>query len=218
MKGLLLYNLGWKLLSIALATLLWFLVAREPEVATSISVPVEFKNIPDDLDISSDIPERVHIDIRGSSGRLQRDNLANAAVVLDLSSVTGPGERTFTLSDSNLRLPVGVSFYRAIPSQITMRFERLMSKTVRIRPKYSTGPPDGYVVVSSSFDPPTARIVGPESHVQPIEYVTTDPIDLSGIVGKKEIPVHVHVGDPQVRLRSDPKVNLRVVLQKKEMN
>ena len=44
-------NLGWKLLSLLIAIALWIAVAREPEVATSLSVPVEFRNMRDDLDI-----------------------------------------------------------------------------------------------------------------------------------------------------------------------
>ena len=129
----------------------------------------------DDLDISSEIPERVRLEVRGPSGRMSRENLSETAVVLDLSTVTGPGERTFTFADRDISLPTGVSFYKAVPSQITVRFEHLMYKNVPVRARYATGPPDGYAVVKSSFDPQTVRIVGPESHVQPIDYVSTDP-------------------------------------------
>lgn len=218
MRRWVLNNIWWKLLSVGIATMLWFIVAREPELAASINAPVEFKNIPDDLDISSDVPERVHLEVRGSSGRLTRDNIAEAAVVLDLSTVNKPGERTFTFQDRNVKLPMGVNFYKAVPSQITLRFERLMSKTVPIRPRYSTGPPDGYAVITSSFEPTTAHIVGPESHVQPIEYVSTDPIDLSSVVGKTEMRVHLNVGDPQVRLKTDPLVKFKLALEKRDMN
>ena len=211
-------NLGWKLLSLAVATVLWLIVAREPELATSINVPVEYKNIPDDLDISSGIPDRVYLEVRGSPLRLTRDNLQDAAIVLDLSTVTKAGERTFTVRETNVKLPSGVSFYKAVPSQITLRFDQLVSKTVPIRPKFATGPPTGYAIVASAFNPPTARITGPESRVRSIDAVTTDPIDLSNVVGKTEMRVHVSVGDPQVRLRSDPQVHFKVTLEKRDMN
>src|SRR5579872_1026791 len=211
-------NLGWKLLSLAIATVLWLVVAREPELATSINVPVEYKNIPDDLDISSGIPDRVYLEVRGSPLRLTRDNLQDAAIVLDLSTVAKAGERTFTVREQNLKLPSGVSFYKAVPSQITLRFERLVSKTVPIRPKFSTGPTQGYAIVASSFNPPTVRISGPESRIRSIEAVSTDPIDLSNVVGKTEIRVHLSVGDPKIRLRSDAQVHFNVTLEKRDMN
>ena len=36
-------NVGWKILSLGIALALWVSVAREPEVATSLSAPVDFK-------------------------------------------------------------------------------------------------------------------------------------------------------------------------------
>jgi len=92
MRQLLTQNLGWKLLSLLLAVGLWLAIAREPEVATSLSVPVEFKNMRDDLDISGNLPDRVFLEVRGTSGRLSRDNLSALAVVLDLSDAQ-PGQR-----------------------------------------------------------------------------------------------------------------------------
>src|SRR5580704_11151811 len=114
MIQLLTRNLGWKLLSLLIAIVLWISVAREPEVATSVSVPVEFKNPRDDLDISGDLPDRVRLEVRGPSGRLTRDSLSTVAAMIDLSDAQ-PGERTYTIRGRNLNLPSGVVFYQAIP-------------------------------------------------------------------------------------------------------
>jgi hypothetical protein len=54
-------NLGWKFVSLLLAVALWLAVTREPEVATSLSAPVDFKNMRDDLDISGPLPDRVRV-------------------------------------------------------------------------------------------------------------------------------------------------------------
>jgi YbbR domain-containing protein len=113
---------------------------------------------------------------------------------------------------------MGVNFYKAVPSQITIRFEHLLYKNIPIRARYATGPPDGYAVVRSSFDPQTVRIVGPESHVQPIDFVSTDPIDLSNVIGRAQMTVHVNVGDPQVRLNPVTQVQFTVKLEKRDMN
>src|SRR6202047_3713335 len=90
------YNAGWKLLSVLIAVALWIDVAREPELATSLSVPVQLKSIPDDLDIGSNVPERMHLEVRGPSGRLSRDNLADAALILDVSDER-VGERKYSI-------------------------------------------------------------------------------------------------------------------------
>jgi YbbR domain-containing protein len=207
-------NLGWKALSVLLAIVLWIGVAREPELATSVSLPLLLRNVPDDLDISSEVLERVHVEVRGPSGRLVPENLSQAAVVLDLEGVQ-PGERTFTIQPRNIRqLPIGVTFYRAVPSQVSLRFERLISRDIPIEPAYSKGPPEGYGVVSYSFSPPTLRVRGPENRMQRLNHITSDPIDLSGVVSKKGIRVEARLGDPQLRLESSPIVTFNVSMAK----
>ena len=212
MKQMLTRNLGWKLLSVLIALALWIAVAREPELATSLSIPVEFKNIPDDLDIGSNLPDRVHIEIRGPSGRLSRDNLADTAMILDLADARA-GERTYTIHATNLTLPSGVAFYRAVPSQITLHFDRLVNRVVDVRPNY-TKIPDGYHRTGELVDPAQVRIRGPEARVKNISQVLTDPLDLSGVVGETQFRTHVNLGDSQVRLEASTVITVKVTIQK----
>ncbi|MDP8980693.1 MAG: CdaR family protein [Acidobacteriota bacterium] len=207
-------NFGWKVLSLGLAVVLWMAVAHEPELATSISVPIEFKNLREDLDISSDVPDRVHIEVRGPSGRLTRDQLADVAVLLDMSDVQR-GERTFTIRNANVKLPAGVEFYRAVPSQVSLVFDQLTSRVVPVQPRFGKEPPAGYRVQSFEADPVRVRIRGPEDRVNRIDHVTTDPVDLSGIVSKADVRAHVHIGDSQVRLDEPTgQITVHVSLQK----
>ncbi|HEV2690024.1 MAG TPA: CdaR family protein [Bryobacteraceae bacterium] len=213
MRQLLTRNLGWKLLSLLIAIALWIAVAREPELATSLSVPVEFKKIPLDLDIGSNVPDRVHIEIRGSSGRLTHDNLANVAAILDLSDAH-PGERTYTISENNLNLPSGVIFYRAVPSQITLQFDQLISRDVDVRPNYIKIP-DGYHRIGEAVDPARVRIRGPEERVKNMRQIPTDPIDLSGVVSQAQFRTSVNVGDSQIRLEGPATITVTVKLEKR---
>jgi YbbR domain-containing protein len=204
-------NLGWKLLSLAIAVTLWILAAREPEVATSLSIPIEFKKIPDDLDVGGNLPDRVRLEVRGPSGRLSRDNLADAAVVLDLSDARA-GERTYTIRSSNVSLPFGVVFYRAVPSQVTLRFDQLIARSVAIRPIF-VKIPDGYRVGSTVIEPAKVWIRGPEERVNNISQVLTDPVDLTGVVSQKAFRTRVNIGDPLVRLEA-PEVTVKVTLER----
>lgn len=214
MKQLLTRNIGWKLLSLVMAAALWIAVAREPELATSISVPIEFKNIPEDLDIDSNVLERVRLELRGPWGRLSRDNLNDAAVILDLSDANA-GERTYDIRSSYISLPAGVNFYRAVPSQITLRFDKLVTREVEIvLSSFSKGPPDGYRVRAYTLEPSKTRIRGPGQRVKNITQVAVDPVDLSGVVSQAEFHTHVNIGDPQVRLEVPSDVTVRVTLEK----
>lgn len=211
MVQLLTRNFGWKLLSLAIAVALWISVSREPEVATSLSVPVEFRNMRDDLDISGALPDRVRLELRGPSGRLARENLSSVAVVLDLSDAQ-PGERTYNIRSGNLNLPSGVVFYRAVPSQLTLRFDGLIVKEEPVQPIY-INKPSGYRIASQQFSPTAVHIRGSQDRVRAISQVKTDPIDLRGAEGEKVFHTHLNVGDPQVRLVDGPtdiKVEVRL--------
>jgi YbbR domain-containing protein len=213
MKRLFTQNLGWKFLALLIAVALWTVIAREPEVATSVSVPVEFRNMRDDLDIGGDLPDRVRLELRGPSGRLTRDNLSAVAAVLDLSDAQA-GERTYNIRGRNLNLPAGVVFYRAVPSQITLHFDQLSVRDEEIVPVF-TNKPASYRIVSQQLIPAHVRIRGSENHLQAINEVKTDPIDLSGVAGEKVFHTHLNVGDPQVRLVDSPiDITVRVRLQK----
>jgi len=197
MKQLLLHNLGWKALSLLMAIGLWIVVAREPQLATSLAVPVEFKNMPADLDFNSAVPDRVRLEVRGQSGRLSRENLTDIAVILNLSDAH-VGERTYNIRERNLNLPSGVFFDRTVPSQLTLHFEHLISRDITVKPVYQNVQ-RGYRVTSVVLAPTKVRIRGPERRVSIMDSVSTDPIDLTEVVSEKAFQTHVNVGDPQVR-------------------
>ncbi len=50
---------------------IWAMVASEPELSTFVSTQVEYKNLPDDLEISSNPVTTVLLELRGPSGELQ---------------------------------------------------------------------------------------------------------------------------------------------------
>jgi YbbR domain-containing protein len=206
-------NLGWKVLSLAIAIVLWVAVAREPEVATSLSAPVDFKNMRDDLDIDGNLPDRVRLELRGPSGSLTRDNLSAVAVVLDLSDANA-GERTYSIRGRNLNLPAGVVFYRAVPSQLTLHFDQLILKEEPVQPLYMNMP-SGYRIASQQFNPAKVQIRGSRDRVRTISQVRTDPMDLTGVSGEKIFHTHLNIGDVQVRLVDVPSdLTVQVKLEK----
>ncbi len=210
----LLNHVGWKLFALAVACALWVTFAGSPELVTSVSAPVEFQNMPQDLEMSSDTPERIYLEVRGSSSRLHGFELSHTSVVLNLASVRGPGEQTFTLDRGNIDLPYGVSLVRAIPGQLRLRFEALKNAEVPVRLRFSHPPPAGYRVSRASVEPPKVKIVGPESRVKDVGYAETDPINLANGAFRSEFRVHTFIPDPQVRLVSSPVVTVKIELEK----
>ena len=213
---LLTHHFGWKLGSLTLAVLLWFAILGEPELVTTHTAPILYKSLPRDLLIGSDALDQVRVELRGPSGKLSPDRLAEMAVLLDLSDVKGPGERTFTLSDADFHLPQGVTFLRSVPSQLRVRFARLLSREVPVNVRIYAQPPPGYRLVSQQAVPDKLRIAGPEGRVTAVSGAETDAIDLSGITGNTEIKANAFVSDPQIRFEVSPVVTVKVIVEKNE--
>lgn len=214
MIGILTHNLGWKLLSLAAAIAIWMSVASEPELATLSTVPVEYKGVPDDLEISSDVLQNVTVETRGPSGRLREMPDARAAVVLDLSSVQLPGTKTFDIDARNVSLPRGIALVRAIPAQLSFTFEHRLPRDVPVEVRLAT-PHPGYVVVSAEAFPPKLGIVGPESAVRRIQTLSTDPVDISTVVSEAQYRVNTYLPEARARFQGSSHVTVRVVVKKK---
>jgi hypothetical protein len=208
-------NLGWKLFSILAAVGCWWLLSGQTDVATSVPASVRYRNVPPDLELNSDPIERLFLKVRGPATRLTVSALSQTALVLDLGGVHQPGEQTFTIGENNLTLPAGVTLVRVVPSQIRVRVERRMAKHVPVEVRFAGPPPDGYRVTHQEVRPPSVRIVGPESRLEHIGSVQTDPVDLSSKLANAEFRVPVFLPDGLVRFEdSNPIVTLRITLEK----
>ena len=65
-------HLGLKFLSIALAVLLWMVVAGEETVERGLRIPLELQQFPAGLELEGEPPSLVDARVRGSSGTLSR--------------------------------------------------------------------------------------------------------------------------------------------------
>jgi YbbR domain-containing protein len=214
MMGFLTENFGWKLLSIGAAFLVWMSVASEPELATIVSVPVEYRNYPSDLEISSDIVSDINVEARGPAGQLRSLHDSRVAAVVDFAGVNAPGERTFTLTASELDLPRGIDLIRTIPAQLRFRFERRINRMVPVEVPHSGTLPPGIVIASQDVEPQELRIGGPESRVLAVKKLISDPLDVSHLTGDTEEKLSVYAADAEVRFLNTPRVTVKVKVQR----
>jgi hypothetical protein len=209
-------NIGWKLLSLAAATTIWAFVATEPELSTFASAPVEYKNLPNDLEIGSTPLTSVLLELRGPSGQLggTAEASLHPQVILDMSAAV-PGERTFTVGDGAVKLPRGVRLVRAVPSQVRLEFERHADASVPVTVRVTGEGHDGYFVASQNVQPSRLEIVGPASHVARVTQAVTDAVDVSQVVGTSEFRVNAFLNDPYVRFQGSPQVEVIVTMKMK---
>lgn len=209
-------NFGWKALSLVSAVALWALVASEPELSAFVTVPLAYKNLPDDLEIAAEPVNSVSLELRGPSGELRGIGDSTGyrpAVIVDMTDVRA-GERTFPIGNGNVKLARGIRLVRAVPSEARFVFEGRAARMVDVAPRF-TGDGNGYGVGSITVEPKQLQIVGPASRVERLPFVTTDKVDVSRVVGTAEFRVNAFIEDPYVRFSGSPQVTITVTMKKK---
>jgi YbbR domain-containing protein len=214
--GLIFDRAGWKLLSLAAAMAIWAMVASEPELSTFVSTQVEYKNLPPDIEISSNPVTTVLLELRGPSGELQSlgDEGMHPQIILDLTSAR-PGQYTYAIDRNSVKLPRGVHLVGELPAQVHFDFETRARRTVPVVVRLTGEGRNGYVVASQEVTPKTVEIEGAASHVAADSEVVTDPVDVSEVVGPTTFRVTAYAADPFVHLRSSPQVTVTVTMKKK---
>jgi len=193
-------NLGLKLLAVALGVTVWYLVAGEQIVERALRIPLEFVNLPAQLELVGDAPAVVDVRVRGSSGALSRVTNGELVAVLDLRTARS-GQRLFHLSGDDVLAPFGIEVVQITPSSVPIAFESMASKFVPIVPGLEGEPGPGYAVGVASANPATVEVVGPASAVARLTEAITEPVSVAGATGPVTDTVNVGVADPTVRLR-----------------
>lgn len=193
-------HLGLKVMALAMATLLWLTVAGEHIVERSLRVPLEFRNIPVQLEMVGDPPSTVDVRLRGSSSLLSRLQPGDVVVVLDLATARA-GSRLFHLRTDEVRVPFGVEVAQVLPATLALSLEKSASRVVPVVPATEGQPAPGFVVGRISSVPPTVEVVGPESRLRQIAQATTEPVAVAGARDRVRDVVNVGVADSSVRLK-----------------
>ena len=194
-------HIGLKLLSVAIAVLLWMVVAGEETVERGLRVPLELQQVPPGLELLGEIPTTADVRVRGPSGTLSRVSPGDIVAVLDLRGAR-EGERLFHLTPEQVRAPFGMEVVQVMPPTIAVAFDKTASRHVPIKPAIEGKPATGYIVVQSTADPPTVEVVGPESAIRRVTEALTDQVSIAGSSRPVQETVTVGTLDPAVRVKT----------------
>jgi YbbR domain-containing protein len=206
-------HLPLKLLSLLIAIAMWWGVAHDPVIEVGVNAPIEFHNVPDNLEISSETIPQAQIRVRGPA-RVLRD-LVQSEIhpSIDLQNAMA-GERTYELSARQIQLPHEAEVVQIVPATFRVQFDARATKQVEVRPRVIGTFASGYRILQATAIPEQVTIVGPAKRVASIENAITDPVDASGVIGRATFTTHAYVSDPLVRFVNPGAIRIVVITEK----
>lgn len=169
-----------KLISIFLAMILWYFVISERGGETSLSIPLEFRNIPSSLIIIKNPVESINIRINGPVTLLRGLSSREVTAIIDLSNAK-PGVAEFVIQPEQITVPRGLRVTMVSPASILLRFERLIRKKLLIEAILVGKPSEGFNITGVWVDPPSVEILGAQNELRRLKKILTEEIDVSGL-------------------------------------
>ena len=204
------HNFLLKLIALVSAVLLWSAVSREPMVETAYSVPIEFHQMPPNLEITTAGIPLAQVRLRRPERRLRQLTAADVHPVVNFAG-SAAGEHTYDLTASQVHVPHDIEVVQVLPSQIRIGFDRSLVRQIEIRPRITGRFEPGFGVLRVTADPATITVVGPRARVEAANTAITDPIDVSDVRGTATFNTNAYVPDPLVRELKPEQIRVTVV-------
>jgi YbbR domain-containing protein len=201
LKETLFGNIAFKLLSLAIAISLWFFVTYRGQSETTVEAQLEFKNIPQGLEILKQNIKKVTINIRGHESILTALKPSDVRVVVDLSNGKS-GESTYYFDTNDVKSIKNIKILRIDPSSVRVTLDELMSRQVQVKPYIIGQPAKGFEIKKITVNPPTVPVEGAATEITRLLTLRTEPLDVTGLDADISQTVRVDANGRNVRIKA----------------
>ena len=208
---------GGLLLTFFLVSTFWGIYSGKPLSLISVTTPIDFRNISENLELKKTSAEKVEVQITGKRRLVSDLKPEQVRAFLDLKEINH-GIRNVLLNPDNIELPLGLEVVRVTPSAIRLEMEQCAEMEVAVNPRIVGLPPPGYQIEKVNVSPEFVRVRGAVSILRTIGSVLTEPIDLGEIepkTGEKTIEVALMFSAASLHLAAgqDKKVQVSIQLR-----
>lgn len=214
-RELLFTNWHLKLFSLVLATALWAVIAQESTSEIIFDVPVEYQNVPPDIEVIGDTAKKVEVRLRGPSSLIREMSAKDISTVIDLDQMPLNGDTTVPLNAQHVHAPFGVEVVRVTPPRVRVSLEPTVSTMLHVLPATMGHVAQGYQVEAILVKPDLVKAEGPASHVRALESVMTTEIDLTNKKSTIIQTVDLDLPDTLVRFPETTPIRVEVKIRRK---
>ena len=206
------YKWHIKLISLALAAILWIYVDNLKAKEMFLSVALDMRNIPADYIVSSGVPKTVKLVLKGKENGLSLVDGDGLSAYIDFGQAVKNRVRHIVRVDKE-SLPRGVTVKEVSPAFVEAEIEAVQRKKAKVVPVIYDEPPFGYQLEDVEVTPGEVNIQGPVSRVREIESVYTVDIDVSGLTETTIKDVAINLENDKITLVNERTVSVKVIVK-----
>ncbi|MDC7126402.1 MAG: CdaR family protein [Spirochaetales bacterium] len=202
-----------KIISVAFAILLFLFYRAASLEERFFSVPLDIR-INESYAIASEVPSSVKVMLRGSEESVFTILENDIDVYADFTehsseeqfrSVLKYSKRGSALNIEDLEIKID-------PPEITLELEKRISRSVKIQPVLAGYPDKGYELDQYILSTEEAVVEGPASHVEQLENIETEVINLDGRQKDFYVRVKLNVQDPYLSFPAGNSIGFQGVI------
>ncbi|OGW23032.1 MAG: hypothetical protein A2077_01855 [Nitrospirae bacterium GWC2_46_6] len=205
-------NIGLKILSAALAVTLWFFVTYRGQSEMAVDASLEFKNMPNNLEMLRHNVKRVNLNISGHERILKTLRPMDVRVIVDLADAK-KGEAVYFFDKNNIAVPRTIKVLRIDPAGVKVVLDESASKTVPVKAHISGVPEDGYRIKAIEVKPSSVEVEGARTEVNRISLLRTEQIDITGLDAGMTQDVRLNLNGKNIRTKT-PEVTVKISVER----
>ena len=168
-----------KLVALAVAIGVWFLVVSGDRSHVSFAAPVEYVGVGEGLVLVGSPPYPVDLQVDAPRWAAAQLSPTSVRVRVNLAAL-GEGEHAVPLGAEHVQVPAGVRITRITPSWLRVTLARTTTRTVRVVPQIRGTPAPRHALYGVQVEPANVEVRGPRSTIEMRDTVETVPVDVSG--------------------------------------
>jgi len=213
----------WSVVFLIFVCLTFPACTTEP-IETDLLLPVDFSNVPENMVLTDFHTDKIEIRIQATPTRIEKIQSEGTRYLVDLytdlafdpvgdSDFIEPGEYLLPVEKNRIPLQSGIKIISVNPSYLSVKLEKKIRKTFKIKVAYVGQPAKGYRVLAATTEPSSIELAGAFSLIQSIKELKTKPINLTDVHEsfKKEIPLDLEI--PSVIPKPDNIIVVSVPIQ-----
>jgi len=205
-------NFMYKVVALVIAIVLWAATQGFRSVDESVDVALVFENQPKDLVVIGQSAREVNFKVVGSRWAVRRAEQELETYPVSLEG-TAPGEIRFQVDPSRFSLPRGAEISAWSPSNVSIKLDGIIEKSVRVRADVSGELPVGFRLQGVEVEPSIVPLRGASSVLSRLREVPTQRVEIGDLRKTTSFDVPVMLTGSLVWPVSEPEAKIRVLVR-----